>query len=406
MDKAIVTQAQTRVIFAVLFAAFLVVSIGIQVIAPFYPLLAGAYGVGPGLVILAGGAFQVGNLVTPVMGAISDRIGRRRALVAALAAYGAGIFLTGLAGNFGQFLLARGTVGIAYALFNPSLTGYVADYFPYERRARALGTVRTAWNVAGLAGVMAASLAVERTGIRAIFGVLSVLALAALVLLWRTLPTLQPGTGPGSARAAANNNVAPVTAAHGWHQVRWGAVATFFWSLAPSTAFYFLATWLQSEFSLSTAGIGLAFAISSAAGLAGDGLAGLVADRLGKERFTMIMVAVMAGAQALLPLSPTLPLALVLLFLLTLCLEAGWVSFLAVISEAVPGARGSCVACLSFAGAIADITVSLSGRALWAQGNYLVPAEAGAVASLIALPIVAYGAFSGRRRATVAGQRM
>ncbi len=127
-------------------------------------------------------------LLSYPVGIVSDRIGRRRLLVAAYALYA--LIYAGMAWRaerglvIGAFLL----LGLHSALLEVSERSMIADFVGAERRATAFGVYHT---VVGLALLPASALAGwlwDRFGARATFGLDAALAIAAAVLFVVLLP--------------------------------------------------------------------------------------------------------------------------------------------------------------------------------------------------------------------------
>ncbi|SOB85785.1 MFS transporter [Streptomyces sp. 1331.2] len=83
------------------------------------------------------------------MGALSDRIGRKRLLLAGSAAFGAASLLAAYAPGPGWLILARALLGVAGATIMPSTLSLIRGLFPDDReRATAIGI----WGAAATAG--------------------------------------------------------------------------------------------------------------------------------------------------------------------------------------------------------------------------------------------------------------
>ncbi len=98
------------------------------------------------------------TLAAPFMGALADRFGRRRLVLASLAAYI--LAFTGylLAFSAPTFILIRALAGAFTAGLIPAVTGIVADIAPMDRRAQWIGMVNggasTGWIVGPVLGGM------------------------------------------------------------------------------------------------------------------------------------------------------------------------------------------------------------------------------------------------------------
>jgi EmrB/QacA subfamily drug resistance transporter len=85
-----------------------------------------------------------GSLLTA--GALGDRFGRKRALLAGLVVFGAGALFAGLASSAAQVITGRAVMGIGAALVMPATLSIITTIFPPEERPRAIAV----W--AGFAG--------------------------------------------------------------------------------------------------------------------------------------------------------------------------------------------------------------------------------------------------------------
>ena len=143
---------------------------------------AGALGIGLILTIYALAQF----LFTPVLGALSDRYGRRPIIIASLLIEALSLALSALAGSLPMLLVARFIGGLGASNIG-SAQAVVADVTPVEKRAKGMGLIGAAigWGfVVGpaLGGVLAP------LGPTVPFWVAMGIALANALLVLRLLP--------------------------------------------------------------------------------------------------------------------------------------------------------------------------------------------------------------------------
>ncbi|HEX6076556.1 MAG TPA: MFS transporter [Micromonosporaceae bacterium] len=125
----------------VVYLAVFVDMLGFGIILPLLPFHAerlGGTGVWVGGVLTAYAAAQF--VAAPVLGALSDRFGRRPMLLASLAGSAVSLALTGVAGSLATLLVARVVAG----MFGGAIAvgqAYVADLTDPPERTRALGMV-------------------------------------------------------------------------------------------------------------------------------------------------------------------------------------------------------------------------------------------------------------------------
>jgi DHA1 family tetracycline resistance protein-like MFS transporter len=192
-----------RPLLLILFTVFLdVVGLGVVIpVAPFYATSFGATPLAVGLLFTTYAAAQF--LATPVLGALSDRFGRRPILLLSLAGETLGYLIMGLAPNLGVLYLARlvsgataGNVGAA--------TAYLADISRPEDRTRTFGLFGAAFGVGFLFGPAMGG-ALSALDIRAPAFAAAALVLLNLVLaaIWlpESLPVARRSADPVRSRA-------------------------------------------------------------------------------------------------------------------------------------------------------------------------------------------------------------
>jgi len=146
-----------RVKFAVLFVALLIDVFGIGIMLPVMPGLirdlnggdfANAAVIYGGLIALYSGMqFAFG----PMVGALSDRFGRRPIILFSMLGLGLDYFLLAVAPNLWIVALARIVGGVMGASISTA-TAYVADITPAEKRAQSFGLLGVAFGVGFVAG--------------------------------------------------------------------------------------------------------------------------------------------------------------------------------------------------------------------------------------------------------------
>lgn len=254
---------------------------------------------------------------------LADRCNRRSMIAAALALWSLMTAACGLATGFASLFLARIGVGIGEAGGSPPSVSLVADYFPAQRRALALGVLYLFVPCGFVVGYLAGGWLNDVVGWRLAFVILGLpgLALAALVRLTLREPPRErsaaatPTLGATFRFFASRPALYLVPLGAALHGI--GAFAAALW----------LPTFLMRTFEVSSTVAGAWLALAYGAGGALGVLAGgHVADRLvvrsGSERWyalwaAAVLVATLPCTFALY-LAPTPPLAFAALFAGTL----------------------------------------------------------------------------------------
>ena len=127
----------------------------------------------------------------------ADKSNRRNLIALALAIWSAMTALSGLAQNFWQLLAARIGVGVGEAGCSPPAHSMIADYFPAENRATALGIYSLGIPVGILFGFLAGGWLNEFFGWRVAFFVVGIPGLLLAVLVRYSLREPPRGMAEG-----------------------------------------------------------------------------------------------------------------------------------------------------------------------------------------------------------------
>lgn len=135
----------------------------------------------------------------PIMGKLADRQGRKRVYLAAIALFGVGSLLCGLAqdvGSFQMLIVARALQAIGGGGILPIATAEIGTEVPEAKRGMALGLVGMVYGVANIFGASAGSLILDVVGPHNwqwIFYVNVPIALAIVAAGWVVLPDHREG---------------------------------------------------------------------------------------------------------------------------------------------------------------------------------------------------------------------
>ena len=146
------------------------------------------------------------------LAALADRWNRSRIIGIAIAIWSLMTVLCGLAGNFVQLFLARVGVGIGEAGSAPASHSLIADLFPPERRAGALGIMGAAVPVGAFIAYAGGGYITEMFSWRAAFLLAGLPGILVALAIWFTVPdprgkvslakAFQPAAGEVTLRSA------------------------------------------------------------------------------------------------------------------------------------------------------------------------------------------------------------
>lgn len=127
-------------------------------------------------------------------GALGDRFGRRRALLAGLAIFGAGSIAAMCNADPTWLIGMRAVLGVGAALVMPATLSTITSTFPQEQRQKAVGTWAGVAGASAILGLLTSGLVLEQWSWRAVFAVNVVLAAAAILATARVVPeSADPG---------------------------------------------------------------------------------------------------------------------------------------------------------------------------------------------------------------------
>lgn len=128
---------------------------------------------------------------------IADRGSRRTVMAVGITFWSAMTAASGLAANFWQLALARIGVGVGEASATPAAHSLISDYFPPERRTRAIAIYNVGAGLGVLFGLALGGWLQESVGWRWAFAVVGLPGLAVALLVRLTLPEPVRGISEG-----------------------------------------------------------------------------------------------------------------------------------------------------------------------------------------------------------------
>jgi multidrug resistance protein len=215
-------KAQLGIIFLTVFIDL----IGFGIVIPILPLYAKHFGATESVNGLLVGAFSAMQfLFSPVLGKISDRVGRRPVLLVSLLGTVVGFAIMGFAGSLIWLFVARIIDGISGGNISTAQS-YIADITTPEERTKAMGLIGAAFGMGFVLGPAIGGI-LSAYSISAPFLFASGLALVNAILVFIRLPeSLSPE------HRVQPEDRAPISEVfkHGWHLP--ALMASYFFSIA------------------------------------------------------------------------------------------------------------------------------------------------------------------------------
>jgi MFS transporter, DHA1 family, inner membrane transport protein len=329
------------------------------------------------------------GLLSPFLGPLADRWGPRAMMLIGLGSLATGMLAAAALPFYGTVLLALALAGLGKSCFDPALLAYIGARVPWARRGLAIGLVEFAWAGSSLLGIPLVGYFIGRYGWRSPFFLLGVLAVAGLVLLALLLPRVRPV--PSAATRM-------VRVREAWRILlrRRAAVGALGYSvcftMANDTLFVIYGAWLERDFHLPLAALGVAVAAIGAGELLAETLVALLADRMGLARAAVGGVTLTAIAYFVMPVVVrTLPLALAALFVAFLAFEFTVVTAVGLVTEVLPDARGTMMGALAAASSVGRALGALTGGYVWLWGGLAATGCVAGFLSSLALASLVWG---------------
>jgi DHA1 family tetracycline resistance protein-like MFS transporter len=390
-----ITFAQRNRLF-ILATGFLTMA-GIGILNPVAPFIVG------GLVAPQDVAFVVALLFTayslsqflavPVLGALSDRYGRRPVMLISLLGSAVGFWFYGIGGALFMLFLGRiidGLTGGNLAVLN----AYATDDLPPEQRTRMFAMLGAATGMGFVIGPVLGGLLYRLTDSY----ILPIYAAALLMLLntlwgWFAMPESLSAAKRAPITAAQLNPFTQLFAALRDHRLQALLLITFLWMAAYSVTITNFSVLAEARLGWQPDMIGIGFLVWGVVSIVAQaGLVPRLAPRFGERALTAVGLLIMAAGFVLVGIvAATSSLPLVWLAIVITSLGAGLVTpaltglFSQAVSEQEQGrAQGSSMAAQALARVIAPVWAGYA----YAQISAPAPYWSGALILLVTLALV------------------
>lgn len=145
-------MAKSRSPLVIIFITIFIDLVGFGIVIPVLPLYAARFGASPTVIGLLLSSYSVMQFIfAPILGRLSDRVGRRPVLLFSLIGTSLGFTLMGLAGSLELLFLARIIDGITGGNISTA-QAYIADVTPPDQRSRGMGLIGAAFGLGFIVG--------------------------------------------------------------------------------------------------------------------------------------------------------------------------------------------------------------------------------------------------------------
>jgi predicted MFS family arabinose efflux permease len=233
--------------------------------------------------VLTGFAFAVFYTFAGIpIARIADRGSRRALMAAGVAFWSLMTAASGLARSYAELAIARVLVGVGEASATPAAHSLISDYFPPERRTRALAIYNTGSLAGVLFGLLLGGWLAESVGWRTAFAVVGLPGLLVAVLVRLGIPEPVRGGSEGLRDAGLPPSLRETLAWLGaLPTFRHIALAAALYSVTSYAVMTWAPTFMRRVHGLSYAEVGLQIGlVIGVAGAIGMYAGGIACDRL------------------------------------------------------------------------------------------------------------------------------
>lgn len=356
-----------------------VMDTSVRMVYPFLIAFSRGLGVSVQQITIAFGWRWVAGAICPLLASIGDQRGRRVIIQIGIILYIIGLAWVIFLPNYTGFFLSLIFTTSGVSIFNPGVQAHLGDHVPYQRRGMALSILELAWAVSFGVGIPILGFVIARAGWMSPYPLFIVLSGILFIFIMRAVPS----------EATADLSKGSVIDNFGLAFSSGSVLAGLFVSLVIQACHEMVSIvyglWMENIFNLQVAALGTAAIVIGIAEFFGEGVVGVISDRIGLKRSVGIGLVLMAATMMILPMFRySLVGALGSLFLFFLSLEFAYVSSVPLLTEVLPKARATLMALAVTAGYLGRALFSPFTPWLYEQGFSLV-AITGCVSCLLGL---------------------
>lgn len=284
------TPAFKRINRAMLFAGFSAFAL-LYCVQPLMPLLAQQFALTPAQ---SSWSLSISTLALAVSlvvsGALSDRIGRKKLMAAALTGAALCALLSALAQTYTQLLVLRALLGFAMGGMPAVAMAYLSEEIEGKSLGVAMGLYIGGTALGGMAGRVVSSIVTDFYSWRLAFALMGVAGLYAAFEFWRTLPESANFRGGATDTRALFKGARSHLRDAG---LPWlFALAFLLMGVFVSLYNYISYRLLAAPFSMSQTVVGL-FSVLYLIGMFSSVWAGRLADRIGRRNVLWLVMGIM-----------------------------------------------------------------------------------------------------------------
>ena len=331
-------------------------------------------------------AYAIGYIVSALIaGPISDRVDRRRMLIAGMTAFTVATAACGLAWGYWPMIALRAVAGATAALASPQIWASIPQLVSGATMMRTMGLATAGLSVAQVAGIPLGAM-LAAISWRAAFWFVGAAGAAVTTLLAARFPRV-PAPARPMGRSTPRSGYAAVFASR---TMTLGLLAYLVFQTGTFAAFSFFGTWFDRDFHLDTTGIGLVMIAIGVGQACGSLFGHRVTDRLGRARSLWIGLVAMAAGYGAVAFVGELVAAVALLTFIQLVAGALFPVLMATLQQHAGSVRGT----MSSLANVAMYAGTTIGAALAGPIFVATPGFRGVATLVVAADLVALAGFA------------
>ena len=285
----------------VMFTVFVDV-IGIGIVIPILPFYVGSFGASPFVITLLFAAFAFCTFLSaPLMGALSDKVGRRPLLIVSIASTALGWFVFASASSIPILFLGRIIDGSAAGNFTVAQSSLVDLARDDKERSANLGLIGATFGIGLMVGPFLGGI-LSTVSHAFPFWIAGILATTNAILAYFFLPETHKRRDPGA--KLSFNPLTPLARAALNASLRSLFLSWIFFALSISASQSIFALYVQHAFGFDALTTGLVFALTGIFAVINQGvlLKRLWLPRFSEKRLEILAIALLGGSLLLMGL--------------------------------------------------------------------------------------------------------
>jgi predicted MFS family arabinose efflux permease len=308
-----------------------------RMVFPFLPAIARGLDITLEKASLAVSARALGALISPVMGIMADKWGRKPVMLIGLSTLVAGLMVVWIWPTFPGLVISLLLGLCARTAYEPATQAYLADNVPYHRRGLVIGLFESSWSASFFLVIPVVGWLIASKGWQTPFLWLALATAIGGLLIWKIIP---------------KDDVLVEAQSTSWKDLsllvfrslpaRANLLVSVLITMANASILIVYGAWLEIEFGLLVMAVGGVSIVLGLTEISGDFFVAGFSDRLKKHRTIFLGLCISVIANLLLPILGKNQIgAIVGLGLVQFGMGLVIVSNFTLMSEIVPEARGT-----------------------------------------------------------------